>query len=46
METIYLPKVTTVDLVQLICQYKSSTARKAKPDYLMPFLKFATDNMS
>ncbi len=45
METIYMPKVTTVELVQLICKYKTSKGRKTKPDYLMPFLNFASTNM-
>lgn len=45
METIYMPKITTVELVQLICQYKTQKGRKNKPDYLMPFLNFAADNM-
>jgi hypothetical protein len=45
METIYMPKNTTVDLLQLICQYKSQKGRKNKPDYLMPFLGFVGNNM-
>ena len=45
METIYMPKITTVELLQLICQYKTTKGRKQKPDYLMPFLNFASTNM-
>ena len=45
METIYMPKITTVDLLQLICQYKSVKGNKKKPDYLVPFLGFASNNM-
>ena len=44
-ESIYMPKVTTVELLQLICQYKSTPGRKVKPDYLMPFLAFVSNNM-
>ena len=45
METIYMPKVTTVELLQLILQYKTTKGRKNKPDFLMPFLSFASTNM-
>ena len=45
METIFMPKVSTVELVQLICQHKSQNKKKVKPDYLMPFLNFASTNM-
>ena len=45
METIFMPKVSTVELVQLICQHKSQKKKKVKPDYLMPFLNFASNNM-
>jgi hypothetical protein len=50
METIYMPKITTVDLLQLICQYKTvlgnkKKSRATKPDYLVPFLGFASNNM-
>ena len=40
-----MPKNTTCDLLQLICQYKTNKKRKEKPDYLMPFLNFASQNM-
>lgn len=40
-----MPKITTVELLQLICQYKTTKGRKQKPDYLMPFLNFASTNM-
>ena len=40
-----MPKNTTVDLLQLICQYKTTKGRAQKPDYLMPFLSFASNNM-
>lgn len=45
METIYMPKNTTIDLLQLICQYKTKKGKGQKPDYLMPFLSFASSNM-
>lgn len=45
METIYMPKNTAIDLLQLLCQYKSKKGKKVKPDYLMPFLSFASNNM-
>ena len=40
-----MPKNSTVELVQLICQHKSQKKKKVKPDYLMPFLNFASTNM-
>ena len=45
METIYMPKFTICDLVQQICTYKTQKGRKNKPDYLVPFLGFASNNM-
>lgn len=45
METVYMPKITTVELLQLICQYKTEKGRKIKPNYLVPFLNFASSNM-
>lgn len=41
-----MPKNTTVDLLQYLCQYKSSKKKGHKPDYLIPFLNFATENMT
>lgn len=40
-----MPKVTTCELLQQICTYKSQKGRKNKPDYLVPFLGFASNNM-
>ena len=45
METIYMPKINTVELIQLILQFKTQKGRKVKPDYLVPFLGFASNNM-
>mmetsp|Transcript_42364 Transcript_42364/g.55849 ORF Transcript_42364/g.55849 Transcript_42364/m.55849 type:complete len:774 (-) Transcript_42364:479-2800(-) len=45
METIYMPKVNISELVQHICQFKTQKGRKNKPDYLMPFLGFTSNNM-
>ena len=45
IETIYMPKVTCVNLIQYVCAYKSVKKQK-KPDYLIPFLTFATNNMT
>ena len=46
METVYMPKNTSATLLQLICGWKSDEgAFKAKPDYLMPYLAFASTNM-
>ena len=40
-----MPKVTASELLQHICQYKSAKGRKVKPDFLVPFLDFASNNM-
>ena len=40
-----MPKVTCVNLIQYVCAYKS-TKKAKKPDYLIPFLTFATNNMT
>ena len=45
IETIYMPKITCVNLIQIVCAYKSVKKQK-KPDYLFPFLTFATNNMT
>ena len=45
METIYMPKINTVELLQHICQFKTQKGRKVKPDYLVPFLGFVSNNM-
>ena len=46
MESIYMPKVITKDLLQFICNHKSDpTQHKVKPDYLQPFLSFASNGM-
>ena len=46
IETIYMPKHTCIDLLQYICQYRSVKGKKGKPEYLYPFLSFATNNMT
>jgi hypothetical protein len=43
IETIYMPKNTCLDLLQYVCQYKSK--KKGKPDFLIPFLTYSTNNM-
>jgi hypothetical protein len=35
-ETLYMPKNTAIDLLLYICMY--APTKKAKPEYLMPFL--------
>ena len=45
IETIYMPKNTCIDLLQYACCYRSGN-KKSKPDYLYPFLAFATTNMT
>ena len=45
MESIYMPKNTCIDLLQYVCQYRSK-GKKGKPDYLYPFLGYATNNMT
>lgn len=40
-----MPKNTVIDLLQHICNHKSG-GKKAKPDYLVPFLNYAATNMS
>ena len=45
IETIYMPKNTCIDLLQYACCYRSGK-KKSKPDYLYPFLAFATTNMT
>ena len=45
METIYMPKVTTVELLEQILEYKTQKGKKQKPDYLVPFLGFVSNNM-
>lgn len=45
-ETLYMPKNTTIDLLQYICMYKSGgDSSSVKPDYLFPFLNYAVNNM-
>ena len=45
-ETLYMPKNTTLDLLQYICMYKSGGENsKEKPDYLFPFLNYAVSNL-
>jgi len=43
-ETLYMPKNTVIDLLQYIVMYKSN--KKGKPDYLIPFLNYAVNNMN
>lgn len=47
METVYQPRNSAIDLLQYLCQHKAAGAgRKAKPEYLVPFLTFASKNMA
>jgi hypothetical protein len=45
-ETLYMPKNTTIDMLQYICMFKSGGDKASvKPDYLFPFLNYAVNNM-
>ena len=44
-ESMYMPKITTIELIERICSHKSQKGKRFKPDYLMPFLNFASNNM-
>ena len=44
-ESMYMPKLTTIELIERICSHKSQKGRRIKPDHLMPFLNFASNNM-
>ena len=46
VETLYMPKNTILDLLQMICLYKSSKKKGSKPDYLFPFLNYTATNMT
>ena len=45
LESIFMPKNTTLELQSQLCKFKSDKKKGAKPDYLIPFLNFAADNM-
>ena len=45
LESIFMPKNTTLELQSTLCKFKSDKKKGAKPDYLIPFLNFAADNM-
>ena len=45
METIYMPKVSSQELLLQILDYKTTKGRKKKPDFLVPFLGFVSTNM-
>ena len=38
-----MPKNTVIDLIQYICKHKSN--KNSPPDYLIPFLVYAKNNM-
>ena len=44
-ESLFMPKVTVVDLLQHICQIRTQ-GKKAKVDFLVPFLNYAVNNMT
>ena len=46
LESIFMPKNTTIELLVGICNIKQQKGKKVKPDYLVPFLSFATNNMN
>ena len=46
LESIFMPKNTTIELLVRICKIKSKKGKKEHPDYLVPFLTFATNNMN
>lgn len=43
-ESFYSPKNVAIDMLKVICSYKSQPKQK-QPDYLGGFLKFCTDNL-
>ena len=46
LESIFMPKNTTIELLVGICNIKPQKGRKVKPTYLVPFLTFATNNQA
>ena len=44
-ETIYMPKNTAIDMLMYICMY-TPKKKKATPEYLVPFLHWAVQQMT
>lgn len=47
-ETLYMPKMNVIDLLQYICRHKSGKGKgkkTAKPEFLFPFLVYVSNNL-